>query len=414
LSVSKWLLKGDATGNSFKEFTRVEGEVFVSGDYESATDNFNRYHSEAILSAIAARSRNIPRRVWDLAFLSLSGNIVVDDVSHPQIAGQLMGNLLSFPLLCLTNYLAFRYVVPRRQIPLRINGDDIVFRASRAEAEAWMKGVAASGLTLSIGKTLVHGRYFSLNSTFFEGRSGRKPSLVPVVRAKCIYAPLRNGDGLSLAARLHTSCNGMSGWRKGVVKGHILRWHKRSASSVGCSFNRALGVRVPHDALVRCGLLEQEAYYLRAPVALDKPRREERDPDREGGGPPATSGWKKIAFRNLVDSKSRRRDLQDMWAEHCLNHAWAVQDVRREVDTLLPPKLGFKELGPLRGHARRMRLSVRCLARWVHSIWRKHPSVRRWLYEGERRLVAPESIWVAGDVAAHVRASPTFRYGGTR
>lgn len=407
LARRKWLLRGEATANSFKEFTREGDEVFVSGDYESATDNFNVHHSKAILSAMLNKSRNIPGPIKQLALASLTGTLVVDGVAYPQLSGQLMGNLLSFPLLCITNYLAFKWLIPR-DVPCRINGDDIVFRARLAEAERWMKGVQLSGLTLSKGKTLVHRRYFSLNSTFFEGRYCRKPSLIPVVRAKCLYAPLQKGDGPSLAARLVASCKGMVAWAKVIVKSHILRWHRRSARAVGCSFNRGLGVRVPYPALVESGFLEQESFYLRLPAGMDNQRKQvyEHGEDRL----PATHGWRTVPRSRARAEMSADgvKNLEVMWSEHCLNHAWTVRFVDTGDKTFEPVRVGFEPLGNLWGYARLCKITSRALWRWLGAFSRKHPSVKRWLYDGTRKRSAPDLIWVTEAERICWKAPPTF------
>jgi hypothetical protein len=426
LSRRKWLLRGEATANSFKGFERVRGEVFVSGDYESATDNFNRYHSEAILTAMRSTSRSIPDAIWEIAFQSLSGRIVVDGVAHPQVAGQLMGNLLSFPLLCLTNYLALRYAIPRH-IPLRINGDDIVFRCTLAEAQYWMKVVREAGLTLSMGKTLVHERFFSLNSAFFEAkfprglRPGdaadkkltlRVPSLIPVVRAKAIYRPLARGDCEAARDRLLRSCKGFDGRRKGMVRGHMLRYHRKTMRDVACSFNRALGVKMNHEALVEGNLLEQEYFYLGLPAALDKPRRSTDEPGAIGKPLHASSGWKKVP-RRWVKDPVVRENLEDRWGEHCVEYAWHVREVRNEAEIRSKPLISPPGPGPdPRKSARLLHTSVRGLQRWRSAAARKIPMVKKLVYDmGYWRSRRPETIWVPESEVAHYRPQTVFVHG---
>jgi hypothetical protein len=406
LSGMPWLLKGEATANSFKEFKRIKGEVFVSGDYEAATDNFNVHHSRALLAAIFRVSPNIPKAIQELALSSLTGNIVVNGVTFPQIAGQLMGNLLSFPLLCLMNYMAFTYAI-RRSVPLRINGDDIVFRATPEEAQRWMDVVVDSGLTLSKGKTLLYERYFSLNSTFFEARTMRKPSLVPIIRAKCIYAPLIKGDGLSLAARLHDSCNGMSAREKQVIKGHILKFHAKAAREMGCSMNRALGVRVAHDALVESGFLEQESFYLMLERGLDKPREMKRDKTNSEFIPP-TVGWKEVPVAQLAHVPVEiMRILKGLWGEHCVEHAWRSENIPGGLNYALePPTVCFRKLDDHGRKARLMGTTRRGLARLLSSYRRHNDRVMRWLYNKVSRRRTPDTLWLPAGFAMHYRAPP--------
>jgi hypothetical protein len=410
ISRRKWLLKGEATANSFSEFDRVRGEVFVSGDYEAATDNFNTHHSEFILECIL-RSSNIPEPIQRLALGSLRGTLLYKGVSHPQVAGQLMGNLLSFPLLCITNYLAFKYAIPRT-VPLRINGDDIVFRATPSEAEHWMQVVAEAGLTLSRGKTIVHARFFSLNSTFFQARTGRKPSLVPIVRAKAMYAPLKMGAGNVLAARLRSSSKGLIGWRKGMVRGHILRYHRKAVLQTGCSLNRALGVRVTHDALVLGRLMDHEVHYLGAPAQLDKPRRAKHMKVSPKAGDttwynprvvpvvPATEGWTQIAAK-IVTPVLRDRYTTE-WAEHCLENAWQP-GVKAGENELAPALYGFCPFGSYGEHARRLKVTRRGLGRLLGYHWRRLPYVRRWIYDTAKRRKDPDKLWVPKGCVPHLR-----------
>jgi len=321
-----------------------------------------------------------------------------------------MGNLLSFPLLCITNYLAFRYLVPDRTLPVLINGDDIAFRSTPAVAQRWMSGVRRAGFTLSVGKTLLHERYFSLNSTFFEGRASRKPSLVPIVRAKCIYAPIVKGDGRSLAQRLFRSCNGLPGSMKAKVKGQILRWHRSAAKAVGCSFNRALGVRVTHDSLAEANLLEQEVFYLRLPKDYDVPRKEMK-PDVEVPTSPVTRGWKQVRLDRSIP-KDRRELLSVLWGEHCTEHAWSVWEKPVAGFAFEPPIVSFQGLRHLASKARLLRTSRRGLRRMLQCRALKDRQVRRWLYEDWSREPTPRLTWLPEERVAFHRAPLRFRKEG--
>jgi hypothetical protein len=97
--------------------------------------------------------------------------------------GQMMGSLLSFPLLCLQNFLAFRWARAScaRRLPLLINGDDILFQSDEAFASRWMDVVASVGLKVERSKTSISLEFGSLNSTLFRW-SGRFLRVVPTVR----------------------------------------------------------------------------------------------------------------------------------------------------------------------------------------------------------------------------------------
>lgn len=263
MSKEKWLLRGDATEQAFEGFEVKEGEVFVSGDYESATDNLNIHLSRYVLACIRSRSLHVPCNVWDSAEVTLACEF---PGSRKQQSGQLMGSLLSFPLLCLVNYLTFRYAVPR-DVPVRVNGDDIVFRCTPVEKEKWFRLVQDSGLVVSKGKTLVSRRCFSLNSTFFLASVGGI-RLIPSIRSKCLFGKAL--DPMSIKGRLESVYTG-SGVLKDLVQSHLLREVGVQVRSTQRSVRRGLGGRCSNRALRWAGLLDRESFYNSLPFERPLP-----------------------------------------------------------------------------------------------------------------------------------------------
>jgi hypothetical protein len=272
LSRERWLLRGEATVGKMSRIVPGTG-VFVSGDYEAATDNLPHSVALAILRAARKSSRWIPADVWDLAESSLEATVQYPDGSKiAMTCGQLMGNLFSFPLLCLQNYIAFRYFVGSAS-PVLINGDDIVFRAPREVADRWMRGVGSLGLRLSPGKTLVSESFFSLNSTFFFARGGRAcriPVLRPALLCRENPAPSGVGGGCRTFAR------GFRGEAKIRADTVYLRWRRRELDALGRSVWRDLRAGVEPEALIRSGLAIREAFFLSVglenPLPLDRAR----------------------------------------------------------------------------------------------------------------------------------------------
>jgi len=252
LSKKQWLLRGEATHDRFKDFVRRDGEIFVSGDYESATDNLNISLSHLMLDCMRRTSTHIPPSVWREARKALVARFAD---GRAQERGQLMGSLLSFPLLCLANFLAFKWAVPRK-VPLKINGDDIVFRCRPDEAEKWFKEIKESGLTISKGKTLVTSSMFSLNSTFFLAGEGVK--LCPPVRSTCLFGAVE--DPHEIAGRLQ-SVYGGTGAAKDHVQSIALREMSKQIWSAQRSVRRGLLGKVSWRALKWAGLRERESFY---------------------------------------------------------------------------------------------------------------------------------------------------------
>jgi len=260
LSKFDWLLRGDARPRSFRGFTSVPGEVYFSGDYEAATDNLSLEVYQELLRLVSLTSREVPDSVWSAALLYSQRDLYVpkDRGLHRQRRGQLMGSFLSFPFLCLVNYLCFRWVVGDGP-PVAVNGDDIVFRATPSLGEEWMGKVAAAGLTLSKGKTLVDHQVFTLNSSLFWGGRSRVEAL-PFIRSKALF--LRPYSVSAFVGQFRALCPGFSGERRRPVYCSFLSRCRGVIFGSRRSLTRCLGLKVPTSVLRMTGLYKREVHYL--------------------------------------------------------------------------------------------------------------------------------------------------------
>lgn len=324
LSQFGWLLRGEARGKKFRSFALRKGEVFVSGDYEAATDNLSLSVTELILSRILSRSRFIPAGIKDFAMRSLRCMISYPDLGNlscQQERGQLMGNFLSFPLLCLHNYLAFRFSVPR-DVPLRINGDDIVFRCYPHEYERWKKRVGSAGLTLSAGKTMLNSRFFSLNSAFFEGQSSGVRE-VPVMRLSLFLNGERpSGDVFRRAVR------GWTNESRRLVGAHWLRCQRKAIQASGRS---VLALRIPADnsQLHTAGLAPRESFFRGqfGCTAIEESGVPAVPLDRKN---PACDEWV-FTSHCFLSSPLERKGWDTARREACSRVVWEPQETRPEV-----------------------------------------------------------------------------------
>nr|QED42915.1 putative RdRp [Podosphaera ourmiavirus A] len=197
LSKKKWLLRGEATTERLASggFRRKEGSLLISGDFEGATDNLSVEVTRTILEVLLNNSDSIPMTVKRECLRSITDLTIKYTTGKERVKrGQMMGSLLSFPLLCIQNRLSFLFSVPgSRRLPCLINGDDILFMGSRHQANCWFDGVGKLGLVASKGKTLVHDRYCCINSTYFETRTSmrldRAVLYVPFIRVKQFLPP---------------------------------------------------------------------------------------------------------------------------------------------------------------------------------------------------------------------------------
>nr|UJQ92014.1 MAG: putative RNA-dependent RNA polymerase [Magoulivirus sp.] len=315
ISQKDWLLRGAAKPGKFRSFEPKAGEVFVSGDYESATDNLPFEVAECILEVARDNSTVVPERIWELAFMSLRSAIKYPDGSvRAQVRGQLMGNLMCFPLLCLQNYVAFRWCFRGRDHPpVRINGDDIVFRAREDASRRWMNTVSRLGLKLSIGKTLVSKSVFSLNSTFFRAtRSGIRS--IPVCRSAVLSKPVDVPH--SLGPGLSSFACGFKGEARVRLESVYLRYRGKSATACGRSLLRDLMMPLQPETLRREGLAVREAFYLSLdplPLGVDYTRL---------GVSQLPAGFRRVFLAEGRAARRRQRLAQESFFSILTSASW--------------------------------------------------------------------------------------------
>lgn len=175
-----WCVRGDVRKEDFEAVVadRREGERYISGDYQSATDNIYLPAVEAIVDEISKcpelteRERSVLLGSFrDLRWRSYSGK------EHPIKRGSMMGNLVSFPILCLLNKACFdiacdiTYGSRVRRVG-RFNGDDCMFPGSDFFFDVWKQVTSTFGLVVNESKTEVSSDWLVLNSTSFSVKRG--------------------------------------------------------------------------------------------------------------------------------------------------------------------------------------------------------------------------------------------------
>jgi len=224
ISREKWLNRGDVTTEGLRNagFRRVEGEFLTSGDYKSATDNLSLEVAEVILQSLLSTAVSVPESVKKAAIGILRPNLfsLEHGIDFTPTRGQMMGSYLSFPLLCLQNYIAFAWAGGEDK-PCLINGDDILFQSSPEFSREWMDTVKHLGLEVEETKTSVSESYGTLNSTLIVRKHGRY-----VVRQTLRFGMLREcEDVTSLSETFESFLVGIHGnqrYRAGV---EFFKWH---------------------------------------------------------------------------------------------------------------------------------------------------------------------------------------------
>lgn len=161
------------------------GKAWLSGDYSDAT---NQLHPD--LSAAAWNTMcnvcGIPETARALGLRVLTDHWLIDpdlkrdkrnpDRLLPQQWGQLMGSIISFPVLCLVNAAVCRLAMEfdeeedlsLRGIPLMVNGDDCLFPIGKIGRAAWTQIGTMAGLSPSPGKVYYSPSFCNINSTTFR------------------------------------------------------------------------------------------------------------------------------------------------------------------------------------------------------------------------------------------------------
>jgi hypothetical protein len=197
-------------------FDLKEKSFFVSGDYSAATDGLNPWLSQYILRRVLEKLQ-VPLWYEEMCLRVLGNHQFDYGVDYKksfrpdviQRKGQLMGSVLSFPILCLLNMVGYMLLkgvdnkhpdliseikgsLPSggesnhsksfdviNKLPVLINGDDILFIASEDEYDLWKARILPHlGFTMSIGKNLVSRNFLTINSRMFhigEGQFLRGP-----------------------------------------------------------------------------------------------------------------------------------------------------------------------------------------------------------------------------------------------
>ena len=135
---------------------KTEEGFYLSGDYDAATDNFPMSVTQALVEGLCSEIDHEPTRDW-LQYEVRPHRIVYPNGppgGFTQTSGQLMGSLVSFPLLCFLNDFTMEESGFAEGSYL-INGDDVVGHGSMESIETWRSLAPKVGLSLSKGKNFI-------------------------------------------------------------------------------------------------------------------------------------------------------------------------------------------------------------------------------------------------------------------
>jgi hypothetical protein len=172
------LIGGTPVAMAIRPLRLEKGQKFVSGDYESATDRIHLHYTKFALHAMLDRTDfRFPKLACTEDLPSLVGwlrrlcehsftQIYIGSPDEMVQRGQMMGHILSFPLLCIINRSASVISIPRDRFML-VNGDDVLFAASKREYREWEMHTRHVGLKKSIGKNYYSNEIAMINSEVY-------------------------------------------------------------------------------------------------------------------------------------------------------------------------------------------------------------------------------------------------------
>lgn len=156
-----------------------DGEEYTSADYSDATNEIFSWTSADVIDAVGEHI-GLSEDELGLAKQNLIGHVFRDPRNKnqfkEQVTGQLMGSILSFPVLCIVNMAIVRWsqeLALGRSLLLAdarmcVNGDDAVFRGPPASFQFWKLIAPFAGLKPSLGKVYVSRKFLNMNSTLFN------------------------------------------------------------------------------------------------------------------------------------------------------------------------------------------------------------------------------------------------------
>lgn len=181
-----------------------DDEEFLSVDYSDATNGIRAWVSECIMDEISnalnltsdertACIESLTQHVLELKLETKNGkklfplnklkqlqeqfkiDIDSESIQLPQKEGQLMGSIISFPILCIANAAILRWtreVDTYRDLDLSrskilVNGDDGLLRTTKRGKQVWELIASELGLKPSVGKVYYSKEFLNINSALF-------------------------------------------------------------------------------------------------------------------------------------------------------------------------------------------------------------------------------------------------------
>jgi hypothetical protein len=196
------MLQDDLLGEVRRIDEAIKLPYWCSVDYEAATDLLKRDASFRVLEPLLRRNVKLS----DLAWSSFGPGVMImpDKSEFVHKEGQLMGHVLSFPMLCTINLAVYHATIDRwceedptfleewgvgedfrprlisREVirlllydNVKINGDDMLFKCTKRIYEIFLTTCKEVGFKISQGKNYLSRDFCMINSQFYCRHYGR-------------------------------------------------------------------------------------------------------------------------------------------------------------------------------------------------------------------------------------------------
>jgi len=225
MASQSWILKGKPSVSNLSEVLGRKWKTSV--DLVNASDGLTLDVADIFLDVAQSSSTYVPAVIFERARRSLRPLFTrghEDPTFHVVTNGQMMGQYLSFPLLCFQSYVAARWATRGLDAEIRINGDDALIGCDSPDVIFSYP----PHLEINKDKTAVREGVAEINSTQFIRWGSRWKEVVTARRL--------GGSPLSLDGLIHMAQSCRSGgdrWISAFVRTRIGRRSRVSPVHLG-------------------------------------------------------------------------------------------------------------------------------------------------------------------------------------
>ncbi len=192
------------------------------------------------------------RDIWDKA-----DTMHLEEPFH-QNNGQLMGSTLSFPVLCLVNAVQYwrsieeylGHEVEFKNLPVLINGDDILFRSNPEHYAIWKKYIGRCGFELSQGKNYLSRNFFCINTRgYFYSEKDTKITPLPALNVGLLMGKSKGSSNGEFGDKLMYA--GIDEIYKGMLESAT---DKKRATKRFLHYNKENVAKITQNGLYNLGI----------------------------------------------------------------------------------------------------------------------------------------------------------------